>query len=274
MGFSRFLRGSGERLRRRLRKRVAKVQAHLCPVVLRNEGFCPVCERDTTFVSRDAWLRDHYKCRRCDSIPRERALMLVIQQRFPNWRELTIHESSPGNRGASKRFAEGCRSYIPTHFFPDEPLGSMVGGYRCENLEALSFDDATIDLHVTQDVLEHVLRPARAFAEIARTLKPGGAHIFTTPLVNKEKPSERRVEVTASGGIEYIKPAEYHGNPIDSKGALVTIDWGYDIREHIAAACSLETEIIHTDDLSKGIRAEYIEVLVTTKPLAKSAQSN
>jgi len=37
------------------------------------------------------------------------------------------------------------------------------------------------DLVITQDFFEHVLRPAKAFAEIARTLKPGGALIYAVP---------------------------------------------------------------------------------------------
>jgi hypothetical protein len=119
---------------------------------------------------------------------------------------------------------------------------------------------------VTQDVFEHVLRPGRGFAEIARTLKPGGAHIFTVPLVNKDKPSKMRVEVDAAGAVSHLESPVYHGNPIDAQGSLVTIDWGFDISDHIRDACGLDTEIIRIDDLSKGIRAEYIEVLVTTKP--------
>lgn len=213
MQIAKLIHDTRDRLGRKLRKHIAKAQARLRPVVLKNAGFCPICERNTTFISRDPWLRDHYKCVRCGSIPRERALMLVIQQRFPNWRELTIHESSPGNRGSSKRFAAECRAYIPTHFFPGNPPGSMVNEYRCENLEELSFGDATVDLHVTQDVFEHVLRPARAFAEVARTLKPGGAHIFTTPLVRKEKPSAKRIEVGANGAIEHLQPPRIPWQP-------------------------------------------------------------
>jgi SAM-dependent methyltransferase len=265
MGIGRLLQNGRDRLRRKVRKRVLRMTERLRPVVLQNQGFCPICEREVSFVARDPWLRDHYKCSRCRSIPRERALMLVIQQRYPNWRDLRIHESSPGNRGASKRFAEECREYIPTHFFPGSTPGSIVNGYRCENLEALTFGDETIDLHITQDVLEHVLRPERAFAEIARTLRPGGAHIFTVPLVNKEKASTRRVEVDASGALTHVLAPEYHVNPVSAEGSLVTTDWGFDIRDHIAAASGLDAEIICIDDLSKGIRAEYIEVLVTTK---------
>jgi SAM-dependent methyltransferase len=196
--------------------------------------------------------------------------MAVIQERFPNWPTMTIHESSPVNRGASKRFAKECRRYTPSQFFDDQPPGTKVGDYRCENLERLTFADESIDLHVTQDVFEHVLRPARAFAEIARTLKPGGAHVFTVPLVSKERPSRMRVEVDAAGAVSHLEPPAYHGNPIDAHGSLVTIDWGFDIRDHIAAACGLDTEIIRIDDLNKGIRAQYIEALVTSKPARHS----
>lgn len=255
-----------ERLLRKGRKYRARLQERLRPVVLKNRGYCPICDRSATFIARDPWLRDHYKCMRCHSIPRERALMAVVQQRFPNWPASTMHESSPGGRGASRRFAQDCAHYIPSHYFSGQPYGAMVGKYRCENLEQLTFADESIDLHVSQDVMEHVLRPERAFAEIARTLKPGGAHVFTTPLVNKESPSRMRIAVDASGVVSHLEPPAYHGNPIDAQGSLVTIDWGFDIVEHVAAACGLATEIIRIDDLERGIRAEYIEVLVTTKP--------
>ncbi len=261
---------TGERILRRIVRKARKVGARLRerlrPIVLKNRGFCPICERNVTFVARHPWLRDHYKCARCRSIPRERALMLVIQRRFPNWRELRIHESSPGNRGARKRFATECAGYIASHFFPDQALRSSVGKHRCENLEQLTFADQSIDLHVTQDVFEHVLRPERAFAEVARTLKPGGAHIFTVPIVNKQAPTKRRIALSATGEVMHIEPPEYHGNPIDAKGSLVTIDWGYDIRTFIANTSALDTEIIQLDDLDHGIRAEYIDVLVTSKP--------
>jgi ubiquinone/menaquinone biosynthesis C-methylase UbiE len=85
-----------------------------------------------------------------------------------------------------------CPKYIPTYFFPNIPLGSFQNGFRCEDLENLTFEDQSIDLHITQDVFEHVFDPGKAFREIARTLMPGGAQIFTAPLVNNNKSSRRR----------------------------------------------------------------------------------
>jgi SAM-dependent methyltransferase len=191
--------------------------------------------------------------------------MLAIETYFPSWRDLLIHESSPGKGGASARLARECPRYLPSHFYQDKTPGETVKGIRSENLEAMTFADESIDLHITQDVMEHVIRPAKVFREIARTLKPGGAHIFTVPLVNKAAPSKVRAQIDQAGDIEYLEPAEYHGNPISDEGSLVTVDWGFDICRHIFESCGLFTHMIVMDDLSKGVRAEYIEVLITFK---------
>lgn len=237
--------------------------------VLKSHGHCPTCDHDADFVASAPWLRDHYFCTHCGSIPRERALMRVIDAYCPGWREVTIHESSPGARGASLRLSQLCPNYIPSQYFPDNPLETLFNGIRNEDLANLSFPDESIDLHVTQDVLEHVFDPSRVFQEIARTLKPGGMHICTVPLINKSTPSRRRAEMT-SNGIIYLEPANYHGNPVGDGRSLVTMDWGFDITRHIFEASGLFTQMIYIDDLTQGIRAEYIEVLVTQKLDASS----
>lgn len=232
---------------------------------LKNAGFCPVCSSETMFLAENAWLRDHYLCTNCGSIPRERALMRVIESFFPTWRDMIIHETSPGNRGASARLAKECKSYIPTHYFPGVACGSTKYGIRCENIEQLSFADESVDIHVSQDVIEHVFHPECAFSEIARTLKPGGGHVFTVPIVNRHNPTRQRAYISADGSVVHIETPQYHGNPIDIKGSLVTFDWGYDICQRIFEASGLFTYVIQIDDLMNGIRAEYIDVLVTVK---------
>lgn len=234
-------------------------------VVFKNRGFCPTCAKNVTFVATNTWLRDYYRCSRCGSKPRERALMRVLEMYYPDWRNRVIHESSPISRGASIRIAQECKTYIPSQLFSDIVPGEFKEGTRCENLEAMTFADKSIDLHITQDVMEHVLDPALVFKEVARTLKPGGAHIFTVPIVNKHNPSDRRA-LLKDGRIVYLREPVYHGNPVNDNGALVTFDWGFDICEHIFKASGLYTHIVNMDDVSHGIRAEYIEVLVTIKP--------
>jgi SAM-dependent methyltransferase len=191
--------------------------------------------------------------------------MWVLDHFRPSWPGDVVHESSPGNRGASVRLSAQCSAYVSSQFFSGVPSGQRVQQMRCENLEAMSFSDASVDVHVTQDVLEHVFDPDAVFREIARTLVPGGMHIFTTPLVNKHSRTERAASLV-NGEIVHHLPPEYHGNPVSAEGSLVTMRWGYDITEHIARASGLSTQLVYLDALELGIRAEYIEVLITRKP--------
>ena len=124
------------------------------------------------------WLRDEYLCSECHSIPRNRALLKVLEDQFPSWRELRIHESSPSGPSSDKIQRE-CRSLVRSQFFADVSRGRVLSiGRRSEDLEALTFPDESFDLVISQDVFEHVLRPELAFAEIARMLKLRGAHVF------------------------------------------------------------------------------------------------
>lgn len=233
-----------------------------------NEGYCSTCQSKVTFIAHNAWLRDHYLCSKCGSIPRERALMQVLDTWFPEWPRLRVHESSPGQRGASIRLASECTSYVPSQYFPDVRPGTLKGGMRCENLEHLTFESESFDLQVSQDVMEHVFDPAKTFCEAARILRPGGAYVFTVPIVRKHEKTRIRARITSGGTIEHVLEPQYHGNPISELGSLVVTDWGYDICDFIYKASGMTTSMIVIDDLSKGIRAEYIEVLVSRKPMS------
>jgi SAM-dependent methyltransferase len=196
--------------------------------------------------------------------------MVALELFYPGWRSLKVHESSPCGRGVSVKVKNECPGYVASHFYPNFPKGTMhPQGFRCEDLENLTFPSRSFDLVITQDVMEHVLNPTRAFAEIARTLKAGGAHIFTVPLVNKARASEVRAKRDSDGSIVHLQPPEYHENPVSSEGSLVITYWGYDICEFIFKASGLYTTIVYIDDISRGIRAELIEVLVSKKLAAE-----
>lgn len=130
--------------------------------VFENSGYCPCCRSETRFVAEREWLRDHYICTRCGSIPRQRHLQAVLDTRFPGWEALRIHESSPSS-DFIRRHAD---NYTDSQYFPDVPRGEVREGVRCEDVEQLSFPDDSIDLFITQDVLEHVFDPRRAIKEI------------------------------------------------------------------------------------------------------------
>jgi glycosyltransferase involved in cell wall biosynthesis len=236
-------------------------------IFLRREGWCPICEKERVFVARQHWLRDHYLCEGCGSIPRERAIMNVIQTYYPKWRDLHIHESSPGNRGASVKMREQCKKYIATQYDLELKFGKThpKNGYRSEDLGKQTFADNIFDLVVTQDVMEHVFNPENVFREIHRTLKNGGAHIFTTPIVRKESPSLCRAEILPGGSVRNIYPPEYHGNPLSKEGSLVTWHWGNDIKEIATNATGSKVEIVACHDIKMGIEGEYLDVIVHQK---------
>ena len=231
-------------------------------------GFCPCCEKPTEFLAYNPWLRDHFRCVNCGSIPRQRALLKTLETHFPKWRELAIHESSPSNGGASARIRAECSRYISSQYYPHHEFGETILGHRNENLEAMTFPNAIFDIVISQDVMEHVYDPATVFREVARILKPGGAHVFTVPIVNKHGPSQVWATKNEDGSPRFLYQPDYHGNPVDPCGSPVTMRWGYDIVQFIEMACGLNTSIEYIDDLEIGVRAEYIEVLVTRKPLA------
>ena len=84
---------------------------------------------------------------------------------------------------------------------PGRVLGISGGGYLAEPFEArgceivvtkypevdwheLPFADASFDVVLSDQVLEHVVDPFRCIAEARRVLRPGGLQIHTTCLIN------------------------------------------------------------------------------------------
>lgn len=229
-----------------------------------NKGFCPICEKNTIFLKHSSWLRDDYKCKICHSIPRQRALINTLNVFFPNYPKLIIHESSPC--GASSDFIKKeCQGYTSSQYFLDVDTGSYKKGIRCENLEKLNFEDDSFDLFITQDVFEHIINPDKAFKEIQRVLKPGGAHVFTVAMFKNLKKTRPRV-VEFNGRLKHLLEAQYHANPIDpAGGALVTYDYGIDLPDYIYEQSGMYTTIFLNRDIKLGLDGEFLEVFISKK---------
>ena len=238
-------------------------------------GTCPVCSHATTYTSENDWFRDFLHCAHCKSIPRERAFVYVLERAQPDWRTKVIHESSPADRKVSTRIRDACPNYIPTQYFPHAPLGSIHKGTRCENLEALTFEDNSIDLHCHLDVMEHVNHPDKCFEEMERTLRPGGQIIFTTPVYEELVHTQRWGYYDDQGQVHFLFEPEYHGNPIDKKGAPVTFQYGQDLANLILQwTTDCGVEVITLNDPYLGVLGKFREVFVVTKrgPAANKVQ--
>jgi SAM-dependent methyltransferase len=240
---------------------VKAIQKYRSKALLRNDGYCHCCRSETTFESNESWLRDHYRCLRCRSIPRQRHLQYVLDHHFSGWEKLEIHESSPSNNLISRY----CDSYSHSQFLSDAEYGETIDGVRCENLEQLTFPSNAFDIFITQDVFEHIFNPDIAAKEITRVLKPGGMHIFTAPKHKGIKKSYPRAKLT-QGKVEYLLEEQYHGNPVGDGRSLVTWDYGDDFEYLLFEWSECPTTTYVTRDRHLGIDGEYLEVFVTRKP--------
>lgn len=197
--------------------------------------------------------------------------MIAISMYRPDWRDIAIHESSPGWDRLSIILHRDCSNYTASHFRPDLDFGSLIENPRmpCKryyniDLEQQSFEDERFDLIITQDVLEHVFHPDKAAAEMARTLRPGGVTLSTVPIVRKSAASRRRARLE-QGAVRHILPPEYHGNPVSPDGALVTIDWGFDIASYMTAQSGMAYSLLRIESPLVGVLGELTEVLVGLK---------
>ncbi|GJD66300.1 class I SAM-dependent methyltransferase [Methylobacterium frigidaeris] len=234
-------------------------------------GHCVLCENDTTFELKDSKTYRSMQCIRCGSVSRNRALWFALNRAFPKWRQLVIHESSPGWDIVSRRLAVECTHYVASQYEDDLPLGHLVTGtklpckkYQVENLEKQTFKENMFDLVITQDVFEHVFDPLAAIADIARTLKPGGSTLMSVPVVRRFNSSRRRARLV-DGKIEHLLEPEYHGNPVSGDGALVTVDWGYDISSQLSNASGMYFVMQTFENMDLGIRDECNQILIGYK---------
>jgi SAM-dependent methyltransferase len=234
-------------------------------------GRCNICGKRTFFFTKDArekgHLRDSLYCTWCKSVSRKRHVAKAIVERFaPQFdslaqartalRPFSIY-SAVANDLFDKMIGEGNESFISSEFFPNVPAGEKKNGVICEDLERLSFADETFDLVLTEDVLEHVRHPQRAFAEIFRVLKPNGYHIFTIPFYFDRK-TTARVDTTAGEDV-YLMPPEYHGDTLRDQ-ILVYTDFGYDLLGQLSTL-GFKTEIsfsAHQDAVRYGIADSYV----------------
>lgn len=235
---------------------------------LRIEGVCPICERATVYQADGPYLRNTLTCTTCPggSVPRERAVALVLNETRPNWRTLAIHECSPAPRGVSVKLQRQCAKYVATNYFAGKSPGAMVMNHRNEDLERQTFADASFDIVVTVDVFEHLFDPAAALREIHRTLKPGGVCISAFPMLKGQADAVRwRARRNPDGSIEHLEPAQYHGNPIDPQGSLVTADYGYDAHQLFAEWAPFDVRVLRFADRRAGVLGEFTDVVVCRK---------
>ena len=239
--------------------------------------FCNVCCTEIPY-RKCAWPRDELNCIHCGSCVRQRALYYVFQLLFPTMNDdLVVHQSSPGNTYFDNIF-KGYKNYSFSQYFPGVPTGQYHNGVLCADIDNLPFPSDSIDVFYTLDVFEHLFEPVAALKEIYRVLKPGGYYLMTVPLERQYESTEKAcyldetntlvhtpTEMSKAKGVEL----EYHGNPIDQTGSVVTYYYGYDLVETIKNNTPFEVQVFfHNGDLLPfGIEGIFKDVFVCKKNL-------
>lgn len=212
---------------RKVRHRVLPNLRYLSASRLR---VCGACQARTLILAFGQDEEFHI-CIRCRANLRYELLARYLRQAYPDVRRLHVLELD--DRSPLRGYLGPARSYVRTFYRDGVTPGTVRGdGVVCEDITRLTHGDASLDLIVSSDVLEHVPDVAAAFRETARVLRPGGAHIFTVP---PRKLTRQRARVE-SGSIVHLQDPEYHLDPLSSSGILAFWDFGPDFPEKFAVA--------------------------------------
>jgi SAM-dependent methyltransferase len=113
----------------------------------------------------------------------------------------------------------------------------VLAGYPAVDAMKLPYHDASFDLVVHSDTLEHIPEPLLALAECRRVLRPGGFCVYTVPII------VGRLTVSRAG-----KPPSFHGGEKDRKeDFIVCTEYGADAWTHPIQAGFAECRIVSLD---------------------------
>jgi SAM-dependent methyltransferase len=171
------------------------------------------------------------RCLRCRGTPVHLSLIAALAACVGKLDSFQTYELS--TRGALLNYLRRhCRSVATSEYLDGVAPGEMRDGIRCEDVQRLSFADASFDLCTSTEVFEHVPNDRAGLRELHRVLKPRGHLLFTVPLTGNQTTLERaRLD---DGRIVHMQPPTFHGDRLGGPGSvLVYRDYGQDILERV-----------------------------------------
>jgi 2-polyprenyl-3-methyl-5-hydroxy-6-metoxy-1,4-benzoquinol methylase len=249
-------------------------------------GHCVICGHEASFrfdneiitpQLKNAWgitdemadafnYRESQICSFCGSSLRVRQLCTAIIQTFSemsgraynSFTDLLEDDGFRRLRIAEINACGALHNYLKQHpnlcyseYVPGIPCGSEYNGIRCEDLQELTYPNDYFDIILTSDTLEHVPEPDKAWSEIRRTLKPGGYHIFTIPVVPSQPVTRQRARLSG-GRTEYLTEPAYHGGEWGAEDLLVYTDFAMDVVDALNKL-GLSTEVLYYKQGNKDV---------------------
>jgi len=196
--------------------------------------------------------------------PSQRAATVAAWVRDPEIRQLRVAEINE---------VEGLHTLLGqlpglsySEFRDGQEPGAIVEGVRCEDLTRLTYADASIDLLITSETLEHVPNLEAALREIRRVLAPGGRHVFTVPLLPHVPRTFSRASLSPDGAIVPRMPLICH--PGGDSGYPVFTEFGTDLPSLLRQS-GFETTVA-LGELTQG---DLAQVFICRKTIEGAANS-
>jgi SAM-dependent methyltransferase len=207
---------------------------------------CPVCGGIALATGFSENLRETGRCRGCGSTNRNRQMALVACRAAGELTGAPVRDLAALRATALAVYNTEAQGALHDHLAampgyrcseylgPGHEPGEVVGGTVHEDLVDLSYADATLDLVLSSDVLEHVPDPYRAHREIQRVLRRGGRHVFTVPFHQHAHLDDVRARTGENGAPELLADAIYHDDPVRPDGVLVYTIFGLEMLVRLA----------------------------------------
>lgn len=169
-------------------------------------GQCPLCGRRPFLSMASSPLLT--RCLSCAATVTGLSLVPVIQNHLGEGAS-TNDAYELSTYGATLTWLDKhMRSTTKSEYFPDHPTGTMVGGVLNQDVQKLTFPDASFDLVTSNQVFEHVPDDVAGYRETYRVLRPGGAMIFSVPLYDTTA-TVHTAELT-NGKLVFFGAPEFH----------------------------------------------------------------
>lgn len=200
------------------------------------------------------------RCMRCGGSAITLSMVSVLKVERPGFRNERVYELS--SRGPLFEFLRREVADLTfSEYFDDVEPGGERDGVPCQDVQRLTFADASFDVVTSTEVFEHVPDDRRGFAQIRRVLRPGGMFVFTVPLTDSERTVERAV--LKDGVLQHALPPAYHNDRIRGRGTvLVYRDYGRDITTRLGRAGFSSARI--ESRFARAFLGEGCEVVVAT----------
>lgn len=209
------------------------------------EGWCLFCARATVFtvdtgvrLGAHINLREGMVCAHCGLNNRCRLLGAAAAHAAERRPRRLLLEALSSLRDRLEKALSVLEA--SEYFGPDRRPGELVSfrnrAIKHESILGFSMPDASLDLLIHNDILEHVPDLDAALRESRRVLRPSGMTVFCVPFFPFLAETQVRGRLRSDGTIEHLLPAEYHGDPLKPEGVYTFFHVGMDLFERARAA--------------------------------------